>query len=106
MLDSLADEVAIVSRHLQILQLVDRDGPIGIVRLSKRTDHPHHKVRYSLRVLEENDLVEPTPQGAVLTTGGESFVDDAAGRIAGLETRVTSVVSDLARERSAGQTAD
>jgi predicted transcriptional regulator len=106
MLDSLADEVEILGRHFQILRTVARDGPIGIVRLSKRTDHAHHKVRYSLRVLEENDLIEPTPQGAVLTTRGEAFVDDADGRIEDLESRVTSVVSDLALEPSVGQTAD
>lgn len=52
-------------RDLRILEAVIRDGPIGIVKLSQETDVPQHKVRYSLRMLENDALVEPTPQGAV-----------------------------------------
>ncbi|WP_336365424.1 hypothetical protein [Halalkalicoccus salilacus] len=38
-------------------------------------DYPHHKVRYSLRVLEEAELIEPTAQGAITTNQAELFVE-------------------------------
>ena len=64
-LDRLADQVEKEGRDLRILEAVIEHGPIGIVRLSEVTDVPEHKVRYSLRMLENDELVEPTPQGAI-----------------------------------------
>ena len=64
-LDRLADQVEKERRDLRILEAVIEHGPIGIVTLSEETDVPEHKVRYSLRMLENDELVQPTPQGAI-----------------------------------------
>lgn len=64
-LDRLADQVEKERRDLRILEAVIAHGPIGIVRISEETDIPEHKVRYSLRMLENDELVQPTPQGAI-----------------------------------------
>lgn len=74
MIDGLEEEVDMLSRHLQVLKTVITNEPIGIVKISNELDYPHHKVRYSLRVLEEADLVEPTAQGAVTTDDVEDFI--------------------------------
>lgn len=63
MIDGLEEEVDMLSRHLQVLKTVITDEPIGSVKISNELGYPHHKVRYSLRVLEEVDLVEPTARG-------------------------------------------
>ena len=39
----------------------------GIIKLSELTKHPQHMVRYSLRILEQEGLIEPSPHGAVTT---------------------------------------
>ena len=44
--------------------------------MSNETGYRHHKIRYSLRVLEEEDLIEPTSQGAVTTDQTSGFVDE------------------------------
>ena len=76
MFDRLEKEVKMVERHLKVLEAVRDDGPIGIVKLSSRTELPRHKIRYSLRVLEENELIEPTNSGAVTTDEAEEFVSE------------------------------
>ena len=76
MIDSVEKEVEMLTRHLQILQLVIQHEPIGIVKMSNETGYPHHKVRYSLRVLEEENLIEPTDQGAITTDQTNDFVDN------------------------------
>lgn len=76
MLDRLEKEIEMVDRHLEVLEAVMDDGPIGIVNLSERTDLPRHKIRYSLRVLEENGLIEPTNSGARTTDETEEFVSE------------------------------
>lgn len=63
--DRLSNQIEKESRDLAILEAVIENGPIGIVRLADETDIPQHKVRYSLRMLEDADLVTPTPQGAI-----------------------------------------
>lgn len=65
MFDRLADQVDKHNRDLVVLQTVIEQAPIGIVRLADETGYPQHKVRYSLRMLENDDLVEPTPRGAI-----------------------------------------
>lgn len=75
MLGQLEKEVEILDRHLQVLETIIGNEPIGIVKTSQKLDIPHHKVRYSLRILEEADLVQPTAQGAVTTDKAKDFVE-------------------------------
>lgn len=60
-------ELELLQRHVEILKAVKDHEPIGIIRLSEITGHPQHKVRYSLRILEQEGLIEPSAQGAVAT---------------------------------------
>ena len=75
MLGRLEKEVEILGRHLQVLETILGNEPIGIVKTSQKLGYPHYKVRYSLRILEEADLVKATEQGAVTTDQAEDFVE-------------------------------
>ena len=81
MIDQVENEVEMVTRHLQIMQEIIEDEPIGIVKVSNETGYPHHKVRYSFRTLEEANLIEPTKQGATTTEQTPDFVDNLEDRI-------------------------
>lgn len=81
MIDRLQKEVDMLERHLQVLQMVIESEPIGIVKMSNETGYPHHKVRYSLRVLEEENLIEPSSAGAITTDDTVEFVSDLDGRL-------------------------
>ena len=88
MIDRLEKEVDMLERHLQVLRMVIENEPIGIVKMSNETGYPHHKVRYSLRVLEEENLIEPSSQGAITTESTQGFVDD-------LDDKVDVIVDQL-----------
>jgi predicted transcriptional regulator len=90
-------EVEMLERHLRVLRLVIRNEPIGIVQLADELSIPDHKVRYSLRVLEEEGLIEPTDRGATTTADLQTYVDGANGRIDGLRERVAGLA--IGRER-------
>jgi predicted transcriptional regulator len=81
MIDRLEKEVDMLERHLQVLKMVIENEPIGIVKMSNETGYPHHKVRYSLRVLEEENLIEPSSQGAITTERTEEFVEELDGKL-------------------------
>ena len=81
MIDRLEKEVDMLERHLQVLRMVIESEPIGIVKMSNETGYPHHKVRYSLRVLEEENLIEPSSQGAITTEDTVEFVEDLDNKI-------------------------
>ena len=68
--------------------MVIGNEPIGIVKMSNETGYPHHKVRYSLRVLEEENLIEPSSQGAITTEDTADFVDE-------LDEKIDSIVDKL-----------
>lgn len=80
MIDKVEREVDLIGRHLEIFQEVLENEPTGIVNLGNVSGYPNHKVRYSLRVLEE-DIIEPTSQGAVLTEAAEDFLTTHPQRI-------------------------
>ncbi|MFB6097122.1 MAG: hypothetical protein ABEJ74_07015 [Haloferacaceae archaeon] len=88
MIDRLEKEVDMLERHLQVLKMVIENEPIGIVKMSNETGYPHHKVRYSLRVLEEENLIEPSSQGAITTDRTMEFVDE-------LDEKVDEIVEKL-----------
>ena len=62
-------ELEIVLRHIRVMKAVMKNQPIGIFKLSELANMPKHKVRYSLRVLEQSGIIEPTQHGAVIKEG-------------------------------------
>jgi predicted transcriptional regulator len=88
MIDRLEKEVDMLERHLQVLRMVIENEPIGIVKMSNETGYPHHKVRYSLRVLEEESLIEPSSQGAITTEQTEGFIGE-------LDEKLNEVIAKL-----------
>lgn len=73
MIDRVKKEADMMHRHMKVLNIVDKNGPVGIVKLSDETGYPRHKIRYSLRVLEEEELIEPTNKGARVTDEAKDF---------------------------------
>ncbi|MFB6083738.1 MAG: winged helix-turn-helix transcriptional regulator [Halorientalis sp.] len=90
--ERLRNQVEKERRDLTVLRAVVADGPIGIVKLSERTDIPEHKVRYSLRMLENDGFVEPTPEGA-------TPADDIEEQIERVNEGVDELIGRLERIR-------
>ena len=84
-------ELELLQRHVEILKAVKDNEPIGIIRLSEITNHPQHKVRYSLRILEQEGLIEPSAQGAVTT----SQINDFIPHLRHILDLMTNTVTDL-----------
>lgn len=67
MLSKINGEVELLERHLSVMRVVARQGPIGIMKLTEELSQPQHRIRYSLRVLEQMQYIKATPSGAVAT---------------------------------------
>ena len=76
MTDRLRRDLDLLHRHITVLQAVEEHQPIGIIRLSKRRGVPQHKVRYALRVLEQDGLTRPSRAGAVATKRAKRFHEE------------------------------
>ena len=94
MIDRLEKEADMLERHLQVLRMVIENEPIGIVKMSNETGYAHHKIRYSLRVLEEESLIEPSSQGAITTDQTSTFVDELDGQIDTVSTKLAGMKLD------------
>ena len=68
-------ELDILKRHINVLKTLEKYQPMGIIKLSELTGYPQHMVRYSLRILEQDGLIEPSPQGAITTQGVSKTMD-------------------------------
>ncbi|MCS7121613.1 MAG: ArsR family transcriptional regulator [Archaeoglobaceae archaeon] len=82
--DKLKSEAEISLRHLQILKAVLEKQPIGIFKLSEMLNMPKHKVRYSLRVLEQAGIIVPTQHGARVR-------DEGYDKIEGLKKEIEEI---------------
>lgn len=94
MIDQIQNEAATIKRHVEVLERVIDDEPIGMVKLSNESGYDHHKVHYSLRMLEEDGLVEPTKQGAVTTEQTAEFVSNLDDNVATLTDRLEQLQID------------
>lgn len=93
MIERLERQLGKEERDLRILGAVIREHPIGIVKLAQKTDVPQHKVRYSLRMLENDGLIRATPQGAIPSDDIESQVAAINGGIDDLIARLRELES-------------
>jgi len=87
-------ELDLLSRHLQVMTTVKEHGPIGIIKLSQMTGQPQHMIRYSLRTLEKDGIIEPSPQGAIVT----DKIYEALGTIETTLEDFTTKVQDLKKK--------
>ncbi len=63
----LETEMELIARHMKILKAVLENQPVGIIKLSHMLGMPEHKIRYSLRLLEQEGIIEASPGGARVT---------------------------------------
>lgn len=78
MLDKLMGEAELLERHIRMLEAVAETQPVGIIRLSEILGMPKHKVRYSLRMLEQEGLIEPSSEGARVTGRYGAYMAEAS----------------------------
>ncbi len=88
-------EFDLLERHIKMLKIIMDEGPIGIIKLSEKTKDPQHKVRYSLRILEEGGLIFPSPRGATVTDKTYEFIDSFRNLLHDLEGRIREIKKSL-----------
>ncbi len=67
MIEKVKSEIELMQRHIQVMRTVVDHEPIGIMKLSEILDLPFHRIRYSLRVLEQMGYIRASPSGAMAT---------------------------------------
>ncbi|MCD5409709.1 MAG: hypothetical protein LRZ87_02955 [Methanocellales archaeon] len=87
----LEHELNMLERHILVLKAVIRGEPIGILKLAEETEFPKHKVRYSLRVLEQEGLIEPSLRGAVVTDKAKKFIACLKSDIERLDKKLNQI---------------
>ena len=88
-------EVKLLERHVAMLRAIMENQPIGIIRLSELLNFPQHKVRYSLRILEQEGLIKPSPEGAVTTDKLQEFLDYLKGVLDSMSMTVVELRKSL-----------
>jgi predicted transcriptional regulator len=88
-------EIKLLQRHVSMLKAIMENQPIGIIRLSEMLEYPQHKVRYSLRILEQEGLIEPTAEGALTTPKLQEFLDHLKDILDSMNDTVKSLRKSL-----------
>ncbi len=96
MLDRVRDEVALLDRHLEVLRTVMAQQPIGIMRLAELMDLPYHRIRYSLRVLEQMGYIRASPEGAMAMKKTERLLSTLDDQL----KQITEQIEEIRRKNS------
>lgn len=91
MIDNLGDEVDMIDRHLSVLRLIIECEPIGAIKISSKTSYPRHKIRHSLDVLKENDIIEPSDYGSLTTEQTHEFINNINYELDNIKHRVNAI---------------
>lgn len=84
-------DLKLLKRHIEMLQFVTDNGPIGIIKLAELMELPQHKVRYSLRLLEKDGLIRASTAGARTTRKVEMFLDDLKVNLVEMNSAVKDI---------------
>jgi len=87
-MEKMASELELIERHVMMLRVTKENQPIGIIRLSEILGIPKHKVRYSLRLLENEGLISPTAEGAKVTERYDEFMSTVETALDDLRERI------------------
>ncbi|MBO8178942.1 MAG: hypothetical protein H0Z19_00430 [Archaeoglobus sp.] len=87
----LKSEAEIVLRHLEVLKTVMEKQPIGIFKLSDILNLPKHRIRYSLRVLEQSGIIVPTQYGAMVKDEGYDKIEEMKGEIKEIKELINNI---------------
>ena len=88
-------ELDILKRHVLVLQTLKQNEPAGIIKLSELTKNPQHMVRYSLRILEQEGLIEPSPQGAVTTESANKAMPMLKSKLKEMQDTINEIIKEL-----------
>ncbi|MFP4051502.1 MAG: winged-helix domain-containing protein [Thermoplasmata archaeon] len=95
--ENLEKEIELMERTLEIFAIVRENQPIGISKIANKMDIPEHKVRYSLRMLQKERLIEPSGKGAILTEKHEKFEKDIIELLDSIDETVQKLEKKLER---------
>lgn len=87
-------ELDLLQRHMTMLKAIIENEPVGIIRLSEMLDCPQHKVRYSLRILEQEGLIKPSLEGAMTT----DKINDFLNQLTKILNEISKSVKDIEKQ--------
>ena len=88
-------EVKLLKRHIEVLRAVREQEPVGIIKLSEVTNHPQHMIRYSLHILEQEGVIEPSPRGAVTTGKVDKTIETLKKALADISKEIEEIIEGL-----------
>ena len=88
-------ELDILKRHVDVLKTLQKNQPMGIIKLSEITSYPQHMVRYSLRILEQDGLIEPSPQGAITTEAANTTLNSLRQSLENIRETVDELLKNI-----------
>ncbi len=84
-------EMELIERHIKVLKAVIENQPVGIIKLSHMLNMPEHKIRYSLRLLEQEGIIEASPSGAKITIKAKEALEEIRKFVRDMEKRCEEI---------------
>lgn len=88
MVQRIESEIDTLDQHIRVLLMVSRAEPVGIRKISAETGLQNHNVRFSVRLLEQQDLIKPSPEGLRTTEHTDAFIAETVEDMNSIKNKV------------------
>lgn len=97
--EQIENEIDILQRHIEVLEyILSQQGTTGITELSNELGYEHSRLRYSLRVLKEEQLIESTSTGIKITDRATNEIEDYNNDLEQIQSRIVDAGEQLGLE--------
>ncbi len=84
---------------LKMVRVIQKNQPIGIIKLSEIFELPNHKVRYMLRLLENDGVISPSSNGCTLNDGFEEYVQNQLSALQDIRSKIDDIEKEISGTR-------
>ncbi|MBO4348818.1 MAG: hypothetical protein IKM91_02990 [Candidatus Methanomethylophilaceae archaeon] len=85
---------------LKMVRVIQKNQPIGIIKLSEIFELPNHKVRYILRLLENDGVISPSANGCMLNIGYDEYVQQQLSALHDIKDKINDIEKDISGNSS------
>lgn len=89
----------LLKRYIKILRIIQNNGTTSMRDLSELTKYTLYEVRYSLRMLEKEGLIKPSPNGAVPTDAITKVIPQLKNKLKEMNKKINDIIDTLSFDK-------
>lgn len=89
------NNLELLNKHITVLKTLKNLQPMDISKISEITGYPQQNIWYTLQILEQEGLIEPSVRGTITTENINNIIVRLKDSIQEVSTAYSNLLKDL-----------